>query len=517
MKRRSAYVALFLPLALGACASGPAIPPAPAPAAHPATLRIIATNDFHGAFEPRMDGGRRLGGAPQLATAIARARAECAPTCVDLLLDGGDMFQGTPASNLAFGRPVVDLYNALGYAAAALGNHEFDWGQDTLRARMRQAHHAILAANVRYADGREVPWIRPDTIVTRGGARIGIIGVATTATPLTTRSQNVADLRFLDPAPAVDARARALRARGATLVVVVAHAGAFCSRDGATDCAGEIVDLANGLREKVDAIISGHTHSLVATRVRGIPIVQARSSGRAIAVIDIPLRESGATRLEVRPVVSDSLPPDPAAAGIARAAIDAVAPLVNKPIAEIAEPLRRTEGQHALGNLIADAMRAAGGADAAIMNNGGIRADLPAGTATYGRLFEVQPFGNVLFRITLTGAQLRDYLERVVLTERRGQPNVHVSGVRIRYDVARPAGQRIVSLVLTDGTEPKPDGRYTIVINDFMLGGGDGLAPPAGAPAAALVQDLDALIAFLRSQPQPVRGDGAARIGRVAP
>ena len=101
--------------------------------------------------------------------------------CETLLLDGGDLFQGTPASNLSYGRPVVEYYNRMGYAAAALGNHEFDWGLDTLRARMRQAKFGFFGANVRYKDGRDVEWIRNDTIVVRGRTRIGIIGVSTVA------------------------------------------------------------------------------------------------------------------------------------------------------------------------------------------------------------------------------------------------------------------------------------------------------------------------------------------------
>ena len=106
-----------------------------------------------------------------------RAQAGCAaPQCQLLLVDGGDEFQGTLASNLAFGRPIVGIFNELGYAASALGNHEFDWGQDTLRARMRDARYAILGANVRYADGRDVPWIRDDTLIVRGPLKIGVIG-----------------------------------------------------------------------------------------------------------------------------------------------------------------------------------------------------------------------------------------------------------------------------------------------------------------------------------------------------
>jgi 2',3'-cyclic-nucleotide 2'-phosphodiesterase/3'-nucleotidase len=202
-------------------------------------IRIIATNDFHGALEPRPDAnGVRRGGAAYVGAAIDRAKKECAPECETLLLDGGDMFQGTPASNLSFGRPVVDYYNRMGYAASALGNHEFDWGVDTLRARMRQARYGILGANVRYTDGRDVNWIRNDTIVTRGRTRIGIIGVSTVNTPTTTRSANVAGLRFDDPAPIVDSIGAALRKRGANLVVVIAHAGAFCDRPPANTCNG---------------------------------------------------------------------------------------------------------------------------------------------------------------------------------------------------------------------------------------------------------------------------------------
>src|SRR5699024_3146483 len=139
-------------------------------------LRIVSTNDFHGALRPRADArGVMRGGVAHVATAVERARAECGAGCAFLLVDGGDMFQGTPISNFTYGRSVVDAYNALGYAAAALGNHEFDWGVDSLRARMRDARFPILGANVRYADGRDVEWVPNDTIIERAGLRIGVI------------------------------------------------------------------------------------------------------------------------------------------------------------------------------------------------------------------------------------------------------------------------------------------------------------------------------------------------------
>ncbi|HET7614356.1 MAG TPA: 5'-nucleotidase C-terminal domain-containing protein, partial [Gemmatimonadaceae bacterium] len=481
-------------------------------------LRIIATNDFHGALEPRPDAnGVRRGGAAYVAAAIERAEKECAPSCETLLLDGGDLFQGTPASNLSFGRPVVDYYNKMGYAAAALGNHEFDWGTDSLRARMRQAKFGIFGANVRYTDGRDVPWIRNDTIVKRGTTRIGIIGISTVATPTTTRSANVAGLRFDDPAPIVDSIGPALRKRGADLIVVIAHAGAFCGRDGATDCGGEIIDFARKLTTRVDAIVSGHTHSLVNAEVKGIPIVQARSSGRAIDVLDVPLGDSSlAITHQVREIASDTLQPVAAVDAIVKRAVSSVASLVNQHVATIPATLPRQGSQYPLGNLIADAQRWAGKGDVAIMNNGGIRTELRAGEATYGSLFELQPFGNTLYALTMTGAQLRGLLEAMLT---RNPVNDHVSGLTIKYDPTKPAGSRLVSATMADGTALNDTRKYKVIVNDFLATGGEGYNAGGRATSAKPLNivDLDAFIAYLKSLPSPITAPTEVRISAVNP
>jgi 2',3'-cyclic-nucleotide 2'-phosphodiesterase (5'-nucleotidase family) len=497
----------------GAAASGEAPRARPLAPGAP-RLRIIATNDFHGALEPRADaGGVVRGGAAFVASMIEAARKECAPACQTLLVDGGDMFQGTPASNLAFGRPVVDYYNRMGYVAAALGNHEFDWGTDTLRARMRDARYAILGANVRYTDGRDVPWIRDDTLVTVGSTKVGVIGFATVETPTTTRAANVTGLRFDDPSPIVSARAKALRERGADVIVVIAHAGAFCNATGTGGCSGEIIEFARKLTERVDAIVSGHTHTLVDYVVNGIPVVQARSSGRAVALIDIPLENgkpvTGAYE-EVRDVVDSAVAPDPQVAVLVKAASDRVASFVNRRVAEIATTLTREGAQYPLGNLIADAQRWAGKGDIAIMNNGGIRANLRAGAATYGSLFEVQPFGNTLVSLKMTGAQLKEYLEPLV---NRDELRAHVSGVTIGYNPELPRGKRIVSLTFPAGRTLAEGAVYNVIVNDFLATGGDNLGPPAGARVTPLnVSDLDALVRYLKKLPSPVRAPTEARI-----
>jgi 2',3'-cyclic-nucleotide 2'-phosphodiesterase/3'-nucleotidase/5'-nucleotidase len=493
----------------------------------PATrFRVIGLNDFHGTFEARVGPrGVRFGSAGALAATIRRAQAECAPpACHSVIVDGGDEFQGTPASNLAYGRTVVTLFDSIGVTAAALGNHEFDYGQDTLRARIRQASYPILSANLRDTLGNVPSWIREDIIVQRGPYRVGIIGISTVETPKTTRAINVTDLRFIDPAPVVSARAKALRAQGANVIVVTGHVGGFCNAQGV--CDGEIFDMVNRLTEPVDVVVSGHSHSLVNTRLRGVPIVQARSNGGAIDVVDIAVGDTSARqagdiaasrvlRSEVRDVLADSIAPDPQAARIARAALDAVAPVIARPVGTVLADMKRDGSQYALGNLVADAMREAAKSDIAVMNNGGIRANLLAGDVNFGRLYEVQPFGNTLYTLRVRGRELRGYLARLVAGS---APRAHVSGVQLRYDPSRPADDRLTE-VRVGGSPIDPKRIYTITLNDFMVTGGDGLglAGVALDTKANDIVDLDALVAYIRARPQGVAPPAVDRIQAVTP
>jgi 2',3'-cyclic-nucleotide 2'-phosphodiesterase (5'-nucleotidase family) len=513
---RRLNLALLTALIAASCTPlPPAVPPgqapapeaAPEPAAQapaqegPARVRIISLNDFHGALQPVEDAsGVRRGGAAHVATAIRQASEECPQPCAVLVLDGGDTFQGTLPSNLTYGRAVLDIYEEFGVAAAALGNHEFDWGQDTLRARIADAPYAILGANVRDASGSLPRWMRADTLVERAGLTIGIVGIATPETPSVTRASNVQGLSFLDPAPVIDRHARSLRMRGADLVVVVAHSGAFCEGGTFATCTGEIVQVAQDVTEPIDAIVSGHTHSMVNTVVNGIPIVQARSSGQAIAVLDLQPPD-WTPRAEIRPVLASSTPADAEVAELVRRAVEHVVPVVQRSVANSSRRLTRSGAQYSLGNLIADAQRWAARADVAVMNNGGIRADLPAGEVSYGDVYAVQPFGNTLVRFTVTGEQLLDHLERLVADERI---RAHVSGVQVRYDPVLAPGARVMEARLADGRPISPNGSYTIVVNDFIATGGDELGFNGDAPAEHLgISDLDVLIAYLRALPQP--------------
>src|SRR5881296_242994 len=243
-------------------------------------LRVLAINDLHGALEPQTwpwSGGRAVGGAPALKAWFDTLSRAC--RCTTVRLDGGDEMQGTLLSNVGYGRAAVAALNAFGIDAAAIGNHEFDWSVDTLRARMQEAHYRFVSANITDSLGTARPdWAEPWTLIQRGGTKIAVIGLTTTSTPTTTAPRNVRGLAFEDGARAV--RRALLRARAAAdIVIVVAHAGAVCDSG---PCHGEILDVARGLDSgSVNLIVAGHTHRVYSGVVNGIPIVEAGSSGNA--------------------------------------------------------------------------------------------------------------------------------------------------------------------------------------------------------------------------------------------
>src|SRR6266511_1016993 len=397
------------------------VPPAPSRSSDSTLLRVLAINDFHGALEAQVwpwSEGRPVGGAAALKSWLDSLARACG--CTTVRLDAGDEMQGTPVSNFNFGRPVISAMNVFGIDAAAIGNHEFDWSVDTLRARIADARYRFLAANVTDSGGTTRPdWAEPFTVIARGGIKVAVIGLALPETPRTTAPRNVRGLAFGDGAPAVRRVLPEARA-AADFVIVVAHIGAFCDGDGAA-CHGEIVDLARGLDSgTVDLIVSGHTHSLVNTVVNGIPIVQARSSGAGIAVVDfVRVRATErVARARIEKPYADQVRPDPALADTVREYERSIETVTSRPVTRLKTDLRRSGEEYGLGRLIADAQRNVARADVAIVNNGGLRADLAAGLVTYGALYQVQPFQNRLMRLAIPGKALKQALEHAVAGDR---------------------------------------------------------------------------------------------------
>jgi 2',3'-cyclic-nucleotide 2'-phosphodiesterase / 3'-nucleotidase / 5'-nucleotidase len=502
-------------------ATGQADAAQPAGGAARQRLRVLTLNDFHGRLEamrPSWAEGRPVGGAAALATYF---REECEAfdgACV--LLHGGDAMQGTPLSNLTEGRATIDFHNMIGWHAGALGNHEFDWGLDVLQARMAQSNFPWLAANIRVAGTDTMPsWARDTATVIVNGVRVGVIGLSTPETKEKTSPEVVAGLDFLDGAETMNRYVPIMRGSGADFVIVVAHEGASCNAE-MTACTGPMVDWARRTTERPDLIVAGHTHEVVRWVENGIPIIETGMWGTRYGVVDLERVSPDSVAVWIRgtPVAwADAVQPDSAVERLVAAALEGVGPQLQRVMAHAGAALERGPGENAMGRLIADAQRWKTGADVAVMNAGGVRAPLQAGPATWGDLYQVHPFGNMILTIELRGADLRAVLEHAVRGANEGE-DAHLSGIVVEYDPSRPVGSRIMSARLSDGSQLRDEAVYRVAVNDFLASGvGDGYAPFARAlrEQSTGMTDLDVLIAYVQQLPQPFRGPTDRRLVRI--
>lgn len=465
-------------------------------------LRVLATHDVHGALLARpyeWSAGRPIGGAAALGAYITRRREEC--ECVSLYLDGGDLMQGTLESNLDFGASTVRMFNRLGLDAAAIGNHELDWGPDTLRARIEEATYPWLAANVYDSvTARRPEWASPSAVLERGGLRVGVVGYVTSSTKRIVMPRHVAGLVFGRGYQAISDAVADLKRTEPDFLVLVSHAAADCDSAG---CAGEIAELVRAAPPGTfDLIVSGHAHSSGSGVVEGIPVLRASSSARALAVADLFKDEDGGTRfsLAVDTVYADMVEPAPAIASAVdsiRRQTDAIASRV---VGELGVALSRDDPW--LGNLVADALRHATGADVALMNAGGLRRDFGPGPVTYGQLYELYPFGNQISVLQVTGTELR----RVAAYAARG--SFHISGMRVHFDVER---QIVTTLTLADGPAVRDGDTYSLAVPDFLAEGAAGF-PMSGRAATTDRSVLDAIVEWIDRSAGPVGAPTDRRI-----
>jgi 2',3'-cyclic-nucleotide 2'-phosphodiesterase (5'-nucleotidase family) len=435
------------------------------------TVSIVGTSDLHGAAEPR----NGVGGLALLAGYVNNLRkARAADEGALLLIDSGDTFGGEVESDLSEGALMVDAYNAMGYTAEAIGNHDFDFGavdstdgrqtagdlRGAVKARAAQAHYPFLAANlIEAATGRPVEWpnVRPSVIVDAAGLKVGVIGVITIDALNSTLTANVQGLRVAPLAPTIIEEATKLRAAGADLVLVAAHAGGRCARFddpldlSSCDTEGEIFRLARSLPYGlVDVIAAGHTHAGIAHEVNGIGIIEPLVSGQAFGRVDVIFNRTTRSVSEHRifaphPVVPGEpgepleyegrgVAPDPDVVRAMQPALARVHQLQATALG-VSLPAPIVRGDDAgspLGNVFADAMRnAVPSADVAVVNTAtrGLFADLPAGPLTFGRVYAAFPFDNRIARVTLTAAELGRWLEGEIRQGRRS--GLGISGVGV--------------------------------------------------------------------------------------
>ena len=474
-------------------------------------LRILTINDFHGALEPKLygwSGGRMVGGAAAVDATMDSLAARC--KCTTLRLDGGDEMQGTLPSNLTYGRTTIEAFDLMGIQAAAIGNHDFDWSADTLRARMRESDYPWVAANIfDSTTGKRPDWVMPWRMVRAGKYQVAVVGFITSETKQIVAPQNIAGLVFGAGYESIRDVVEEARRANPDFLVLLTHSGGRCD---SLACAGEVFELAQSLPPgTVDLIVSGHSHTLLDSERAGIPIVQARSSGTAVGIVDITRTAEGGRKIDVdvQTVWVDQVTPDSALVVLVARSARTTDSLANRVITDIALPLARSGNQYPLGNLMADAFRNVLRADVALVNNGGIRADVAAGPLTYGQLFTVMPFQNQAVTVTITGTQLREMAEASITAD---GPDAHVSGIRIDYDPTRPAGQRVRDLRLANGKKPKDNARYTLAVNSFLAAGQSGYTMLRTAPQTpAGMSDIEVMERYLRRLPRPVRPPEDAR------
>ncbi len=414
--------------------------------------------------------------------------------------------------------------------------------------RYQGARFPMVSANVRTANGTLLP---PSWVMKAGPVKVGVIGAVTRQTPQLVVPSGVEGLQFIDEAKAINEAAAALQAQGVQALVVTLHEGAEIGSPGKpadwndASCPGlrgEAIDIIRRITPAVDLILTAHTHQGYNCMVDGRPVMQAVSYGRGLSVADLRIDPRSAdvirsqTQARNLPVLNartepghrerlaagESEPlrtalatarPDPAISQLVQRYTQAAEPQAQRVVGRITTALdRRGMGDSPAGRLVAQAQweatrsPATGGSQFALMNPGGIRTDLacrgtPPCEVTYGDLFSMQPFGNSLVVMSLTGAEVRELLEQ----QQRGGPNAPLmspsSGLTYRWSRQAPPGQRAREIRI-DGKPLDPQATYRVTVNSFMAEGGDGYTVlQRGRARLGGGQDLDAMMAYLRKGP----------------
>src|SRR3954463_2566595 len=551
-----------------ALALGPAVP-ATAAATHrhkDIKVQLLAINDFHGNLQPATTGGirpptpagqttpptaREAGGAAYPARYVRRRERTNRNS---LVVAAGDLIGGSPLlSALYHDEPTIEAMNLIGLDLASVGNHEFDEGAAELKRMQRGGCHPkdgcqdgtgfagakfrYLSANViRKRSGR--PFFPPYAIRRFQGRKIGFIGMTLEGTPGIVAPSGIQSLRFLDEAATANRYARRLKRRHhVKAIVVLLHEGGFQSvpfnsatLDTCQGISGPVVDIVKHTTKAVDLFITGHTHQAYNCVIDGRPVTSAGSFGRLVTDIDLTLGRNG----DVKTVKADNIPVYTAGRRPVRRVqrlIDRYdrlsAPLRRTPVGRISGDITRDagdSGENAAGNLIADAQLAdtddagRGGAVAALMNPGGVRADFlyqPSGSegpgvVTYEEAFTVQPFNNIVATQTFTGAQLLDVLKDQWCGT-NSAPTVRLPSASLHYAydasiaggiLGRPCAgaPNPVTGVTLNGAALDPSGSYRITTNNFLADGGDDfLSLKQGTSRTTLADfDIDSLVRYLK-------------------
>ena len=414
----------------------------------------------------------RRGGLARIAAAIKAEKSKGNPVIV---AHAGDAISPSLMSGLDKGEHMIDLLNMFKLDVFVPGNHEYDFGPENFVKRMRQAQFPVLAANLKDKNGQGLAGIKANRLLSYDGFKVGVIGLTADDSPTKSSPGN---LQFSSTASAMARQAARLRKQGADLIVVVAHANRRVDR--------EMID------EKVaDVILSGDDHDLQVSYDGRRVFAEAMEEGFYVIAVDLEIRiKQSKNRRKVswwprfRILDTADFKPDEMVAkrvakyqAVLSKELDVPLGVTTTEMDSRNEAVRG--GESAIGNMMSDAIRAATGADVALLNGGGFRGKIvyEAGSEITRRdILKELPFSNKTYVLELSGAQIRKALEAgfanaEILTGRFPS----VSGMTVRADLSRPIGQRVVSVKV--GDQGLDDSKtYTLATNDFLAGGGDGYA-----------------------------------------
>ena len=434
-----------------------------AQAADAVRLTFVLVNDIY-----KMNEGDGRGGLPRLAAVVKAERAK-SPNVI--FAHAGDTLSPSLMSGFDQGAHMMALFNELPPDVFVPGNHEFDFGPDIYLKRMGEARFPVLAANLRDANGAMLPRHADTLMLERGGIRIGVVGATLETTPLLSNS---APLKFAATLETVAAASRALKQQGADITVAVVHA------DKAT---GQKLMTARA----ADIILSGHNHDLHIDFDGRVSLTESGSDADYVVAVDVDVTikvEDGARKASwwpnFRVFDTKDVTPDPAMALRVRDYEKLLSQELDVEVATLGTPLDSANrvvrgGEAAIGDLVADAMRAQTGAQIAIINGGSIRGNrqYAAGHRLTRRdILTELPFGSKTVLTTVTGAQVRAALENGLSQIGAGR-FPQVSGMVVTANANAPVGARVVSIEV-DGKPVDPAKSYTLATYDFMLRGGDG-------------------------------------------
>jgi 5'-nucleotidase len=506
-------------------------------------VQILALNDFHGNLQPPPGSSGRIGtvnagGVEYLATHVNTLRATNPNT---VFVSAGDMIGASPLISALFhDEPSIEAFNLMGLDFNAVGNHEFDEGIYELIRMQEGGCHPVdgcldgddfagadfrfLAANVTWKkNGKPVfPAYKTKSFK---GVHIAFIGMTLEGTPTIVTPSGISELDFHDEADTVNALIPELKRKGIETIVVVIHEGGFPT-GGYNECpgiSGPIVDIVNRTDDEVDLFITGHTHQAYNCVIDGRPVTSSASFGRVVTDIDMVVDRATGEMLSAtinNKIVTRDVPLNPFLTALVTKYNDLSAPLANRVIGSITADITTTAnaaGESALGDVIADAQLAAtadpafGGAVVAFMNPGGIRANFTYaqsgtegdGNVTYGEAFTVQPFGNSLVTMTLTGTQIDDLLEQQATAGGDGLGRTLQISHSLTYswNASAPIGSKVdIASILINGVPIDPNASYRVTVNSFLADGGDRFTVLVqGTDRLGGEVDLDALVTYFEN------------------